>query len=57
MIGFKLDFWDYATFLVLFLSVAIVLVFLIWLAGLPGRIAIARQQSRRRGSKNRHVSG
>ena len=43
MIGFKLDFWDYATFLVLFMSVAIVLVFLIWLAGLPGRIAIARQ--------------
>jgi len=43
MIGFKLDFWDYATFLVLFMSVAIVLVFLIWLAGLPGQIAIARK--------------
>ena len=37
MLGFKLDFWDYATFGVLFLLVLSALVFLVWLAGLPGR--------------------
>lgn len=43
LLGFKLDFWDYATFVVLFLLVMSALVFLVWVAGLPGRIAIARK--------------
>src|SRR4029077_9540465 len=43
MLEFKLDFWDYATFVVLTLLGAAALVSLIWLAGLPGRIAIARK--------------
>lgn len=43
LLGFELDFWDYATFLVLALCVAIMLGFLVWLAGLPGRIAISRK--------------
>ncbi|MEI6084707.1 MAG: superinfection immunity protein [Verrucomicrobiota bacterium] len=42
LLGFRLDFWDYVTFAVLFLMVMSVLGFLVWLAGLPGRIAIAR---------------
>lgn len=43
LLGFELDFWDYATFAALFVSVAVFLVFIVWLAGLPGRIAIARK--------------
>ena len=43
LLGFKLDFWDFATFAVLMLCVAVLLTFLVWLAGLPGRIAIARK--------------
>ena len=43
LLGFKLDFWDYATFAVLALCVLIGLIFVVWLAGLPGRIAIARK--------------
>ena len=43
LLGFKLDFWDYATFGVLFLLVLAGLVSLVWLAGLPGRIAIQRK--------------
>ena len=43
LLGFKLDFWDYATFLVLLVCVMTGLFFLVWLAGLPGRIAIARK--------------
>jgi len=43
LFGFKLDFWDYATLAVMFLLVMSALVFLVWLAGLPGRIAIARK--------------
>ena len=43
LLGFELDFWDYATFAVLALSVAVFLSFLVWLAGMPGRIAIARK--------------
>ena len=43
LLGFKLDFWDYATFLVLLVCVMTGLGFLVWLAGLPGRIAIARK--------------
>ena len=42
MLGFDLDIWDYLTFLFLTVVVLGVLVALVWLAGLPGRIAIAR---------------
>ena len=43
MLGFELDFWDYATFLVLMLCVVAVIVTWLFLAGLPGRIALARK--------------
>jgi hypothetical protein len=43
MLGFHLDFWDYATFLSLAVLVVSGAIFLVWLAGLPGRIAIARK--------------
>jgi hypothetical protein len=43
MLGFELDFWDYVTFATLFLSVGAAIVFWLFLAGLPGRIAIARK--------------
>ena len=42
MLRFDLDIWDYLTFLVLTVAGLGVLVALIWLAGLPGRIALAR---------------
>ena len=43
MLDFELDFWDYLTFFVLMVSVLSGLAALVWLAGLPGRIAIARK--------------
>jgi len=43
MLGFEIDFWDYMTFLVLFLCVIALGVTWLFLAGLPGRIAIARK--------------
>jgi Protein of unknown function (DUF3302) len=43
MLGFELDFWDYLTFLTLMLVVVAAVASWIWLAGLPGRIAIARR--------------
>ena len=43
LLGFKLDFWDYATFAVLALLVLAGLISVVWLAGLPGRIAIQRK--------------
>jgi hypothetical protein len=43
LLGFKIDFWDYATFAVLALLVLSGLISVVWLAGLPGRIAIARK--------------
>lgn len=43
MLGFELDLWDYLTFLTLFLCVVAVVAAWVWLAGLPGRIAIARK--------------
>jgi hypothetical protein len=49
LLGFKLDFWDYATAVVLFVCVITGLTFVIWLAWLPGRIAIARKHPRCRG--------
>jgi len=41
--GFQLNFWDYVTFGVLFLTALSFVILLLWLAGLPGRIAIARK--------------
>jgi hypothetical protein len=41
--GFTLGFWDYITFLVLASMGLSFVVILLWLAGLPGRIAIARK--------------
>jgi hypothetical protein len=43
MLGFEIDFWDYLTFATLFLSVGAAIVFWLFLAGLPGRIALARK--------------
>jgi Protein of unknown function (DUF3302) len=43
MLGFKLDFWDYATFAVAALAGASAILIYIWLAGLPGRIALKRK--------------
>ena len=43
MLGFELDFWDYATFATFALAGAAAILAYIWLAGLPGRIAIARK--------------
>jgi Protein of unknown function (DUF3302) len=42
LLGFSLGFWDYVTFLTLFLLVAAGLGLLVFILGLPGRIAIAR---------------
>ncbi len=42
MLGFQLDFWDYVTFAALFVIGVAFLGVLIFLLGLPGRIAIAR---------------
>ena len=41
--GFKLDHWDYLTFLVIIGAGICILVILLWIAGLPGRIAISRK--------------
>ena len=43
MLGFELDFWDYATFATAFLAGGSAILIYIWIAGLPGRIAIARK--------------
>jgi hypothetical protein len=43
MFGIELGFWDYVTFVTLFLAVTAVVSIWVWLAGLPGRIAIARK--------------
>ena len=43
MLGFELTFWDYATFVTLALAAFSGVAFFVWLAGLPGRIAIARK--------------
>ena len=43
LVGFELDIWDYATFVTILLLVLSGIVFYCWLAGLPGRIAIARR--------------
>ncbi|MET0683540.1 MAG: DUF3302 domain-containing protein [Casimicrobiaceae bacterium] len=43
MLGFELDFWDYATFATAALAGAAGVLTYIWIAGLPGRIALARK--------------
>ena len=43
MLGFELTFWDYVTFASLILVALAGVSFFIWLAGLPGRIAVARK--------------
>ena len=40
--GFKIDGWDLAAFLVVIVLVVIVLFVIVFMLGLPGRIAIAR---------------
>jgi len=42
MLGFELDFWDYATFATAALAGLAGVLTYIWIAGLPGRIALAR---------------
>lgn len=43
LLGFRLDFWDYATFATLFFVTAAGLIIAVSILGLPGRIAIARK--------------
>lgn len=43
MLGFELDFWDYATFATAALAGGAGMLIYIWIAGLPGRIALARK--------------
>src|SRR5271154_4203418 len=43
MLGFKLEIWDYLTFLVIFALVGAFLAVVVFVLGLPGRIAIARK--------------
>ena len=43
LLGFELDLWDYLTFVTLFILGAGFLAGLVILAGLPGKIAIARK--------------
>lgn len=42
MLGFELDFWDYATFATAAVAGLAGVLIYIWIAGLPGRIALAR---------------
>jgi len=42
MLGFELDFWDYVTFATATLAGFAGMLTYIWIAGLPGRIALAR---------------
>jgi hypothetical protein len=43
LLGFELDIWDYLTFLTLAACVVALIMTWLFLAGLPGRIAIARK--------------
>ena len=43
MLGFDLDFWDYATFATLAILGIAALITFVFVLGLPGRIAIARK--------------
>jgi hypothetical protein len=42
MLGFSLDGWDYLTFAAIMVVVFSAVVGVVWMAGLPGRIAISR---------------
>jgi len=42
LLGFHVGFWDYVTFVALFVVVAAFLTAAVFILGLPGRIAIAR---------------
>ena len=42
MLGFELDFWDYVTFASLALAGVAVVLILLFIGGLPGRIAVSR---------------
>jgi len=43
MLGFDLDFWDYVTFASLFIIAAACMAVLLFVGGLPGRIALSRK--------------
>ena len=43
LLGFSLDIWDYVTFVVILLCASALVAIWVWLAGLPGRIALARR--------------
>jgi hypothetical protein len=43
VLGFEITGWDYVTFLTLAVVGLSLVLFIIWLGGLPGRIAIARK--------------
>jgi hypothetical protein len=43
MLGFELDIWDYLTFLTAFVAAMSAIAILLWIAWLPGQIAIARK--------------
>jgi hypothetical protein len=43
LLGFQLGFWDYATFVAIFIIVAASIATAVFILGLPGRIAIARK--------------
>jgi hypothetical protein len=43
LLGFRIGFWDYATFLSLFVIVVAGLGLAVFILGLPGRIAVARK--------------
>ena len=43
MLGFDLDFWDYVTFGAIAVIAAAAMIALLFLGGLPGRIALARK--------------
>jgi len=43
MLGFEVTLWDYLTFIAAALAGTAFVVLLLWIAGLPGQIAIARK--------------
>jgi hypothetical protein len=43
MLGFEITLWDYLTFITAALAGIACVVLLLWIAGLPGQIAIARK--------------
>ena len=43
MLDYQLDIWDYVTFIVLLAAICMGMFCFIWVAGLPGRIAIDRK--------------